>query len=145
MIHICFWFRVSVCPPQGTATNLNMDLENAENVSLNREKRDHLIKLSAEWIEDNEAIEKFNELKSLKEEKQWRNWYLGYTRIKFPHFYAGVRRYYMETTKISGFLSTPFFGKEFREENFLQKLRINFYIYLHPNISILGGNLSMVM
>ena len=122
--------RVSVCPPVDTSTNLNTDLVNAENVTLDKAVRDNLVKLAAEWVEDNEAAEIFEELESLKVDNQWRNWYLGYTEARLPYTEYGVRYYKIHTTAVPGSLSTPLFGQTFKEETFHQKMVTDLYIYL---------------
>ena len=145
MLSLNHIFRVSVCPPQDTSTNLNKDLVNAENATLNKDARDAMIKLAADLIEEYGEIEVYEELKSLKEENLWKNWYLGYTKLMFPWTYTGVRRYRVETTQTSGFFSTPYFGRHFEDDTCFHRTKTNFYIYLHPNITTLGGNLTMVM
>ena len=134
--------RVSVCPPAETSTNLNKDLVNADNVTLDKAVRENLAKLAAEWVEDNEAADIFEELKSLKVENHWRNWYLGYTEAKLPYTEYGARYYKIHTTVVPGYISSPLFGQTFTEETFHQKMVTDLYIYLHGNIT---GNLSMVM
>ena len=133
--------RVSICPPADTSTNLNKDLVNAENVTLDKEVRGNLVKLAAKWIEDNEAAEIFEELESLKIENHWRNWYLGYTEVRLPYTDYGARTHKIHTTAVPGSLSSPLFGQVFTEESFHQKMTTELFIYLPGNIT---GNLSMV-
>ena len=118
---------------------------NAENATLKKEARDDMIKLATDLIEEYGGIETYEELKSLKEETPLKNWYLGYTRLKLPFTYNGVRKYMVTTTQTTGFFSTPFFGKHFEEDTVLQKTLTIFRINLHSNITTLDGNLTMVI
>ena len=138
------FIRVSVCPPVNTSTNLNKDLLNTENVALNREARDELVKLAAVWLEGNVAKDLFEELRSLKEENQWKNWYLGYTVVRLPYTDYNQRRMYkIFSTAVPGSASSPLFRQEFSEDTFRKKIIPNYIIYLPDSITA-PGNLSMV-
>ena len=72
---------VTVCPPQGTNTVLNSDLQKAENATLDKNVRDELVKLAGEWLHDNEFREIYEEVDAFKEEHKFRNLYMGYSSL----------------------------------------------------------------
>ena len=132
-----------MCPPSDTTTNLNNDLMNAENATLDKVIRDELVLLAADLLDNNEPGNIFEELKSVNEKNKWLNWYNGFTRAELPDMdLLGASTYSVSTTAVPGFASSPLFRQNFTEETFLNKLGFELRIYPPSHI---GGNLSMVM
>ena len=48
---------VNVCPPEDTFTTMNYDLVMADNATLDKDVRDDLVRLSTEWVQDQEFME----------------------------------------------------------------------------------------
>ena len=115
-----------MCPPVGTSTNLNKDLINADNITLDKAARDELEQLAFELIEYNEAVKVFEELESLNEKNMWKNWYHGYTRVAFPNSFDDYFEIRIQTAAVPGSLSTPLFGQNYEEESFL----VNMFTYV---------------
>ena len=126
-------------------TNLNKDLLNAENTLLDKSAREHLENQAVNWIEEFYASKIYKELKSLKEEKQWINWYLGYTEAILPFTSKGKHYTDISTTAVSGFMSSPFFMQNFSEDTFFKMMKSNLLIYLPANITEIAGEVTLVM
>ena len=65
---------MTVCPPKDTNTALNSDLVKAENSTLDKEERKHLIILAGELLQDKEFEEIFEEENAFEEKRKFRNW-----------------------------------------------------------------------
>lgn len=136
-----FVFRVSVCPPVDTLTNLNNDLVTADD-TLDNDTKDLLIKLSAEIIEDVAFLKKFEEQELLKEENKFKNWYLGHSTLLLPSTeHDKIPRYLMKSTALSGSVSSPLFGHQYREDRFIKKMEVKCEISFPGIINTLAGNL----
>ena len=117
---------------------------NAENATLDKAARDDLVRLATYLVGGYETQKLFEELKSMNEENQWRNWYFGYTKAVFPFSDYEKHFYDVSTTAVPGSASSPLFGQAFTEETFLFEFSSQYSIYLPDNITGMG-NLSMVM
>ena len=93
-------------------------------------------------VEDNEHIEIFEGMESLKEENQWKNWYLGYTQARLPYsdVYSTIV-YRISTTAVTGSISSPFFGQRYTGST-SSNILTDLIIYLDDKID---ANLTMVM
>ena len=100
---------MTVCPPEGTKTNLNMDLLNAEKVTLDEDTRVELRHLSVEWLDDHEVGMIIDDLRSTKEENLWRNWYQGYSTLELPYILStsNAKNYRIYTTAVPGGIIHP--------------------------------------
>ena len=99
--------EVTVCPPSYTFTDLNYDLMLAENISLNDNMRNEMLKYAIELIEEDELFN--NNLTKLEEDNRYYNWYYGFTDTVIPTFstshYENVPSrliYYIYTSTTAG-------------------------------------------
>ena len=104
--------KVTVCPPKHTYTDLNFDLLNTENMTIDNKTRSELISYSLALLYDQLHNNMMKNLSILKDEKRYYNWYHGYTRIMLPS-YTNTFRYDVYTSATSGHISTQHFGEKF--------------------------------
>ena len=114
--------KVTICPPKNTFTDLNYDLMMTENVTLTKEMRDEMFKYALEVINEDSFSE--NNWSKLHEGDRFFNWYHGYTNIQSPYYeeYFGLN-IEIETSAISGVLTTQYYGEQFRPELLERKLK----------------------
>ena len=117
--------KITVCPPKNTFTDLNYDLMMTENITLTDEMRDEIFKYALEVI--NEDSFSGNNWTKFNEKDRFYNWYHGYTNFGSP-FYAmsplGRRlNFHMDTSAISGVVTTQYYGEPFRPELVERQLR----------------------
>ena len=67
--------KVTVCPPQNTYTDLNLDLIQAKDIALNNTEKDELSRFAMEVIQNHIHQEIMNNLRKLEEKDQFYNWY----------------------------------------------------------------------
>ena len=101
-----------MCPPKHTYTDLNFDLLNTENMTIDNKTRSELISYSLALLYDQLHNNMMKNLSILKDEKRYYNWYHGYTRIMLPS-YTNTFRYDVYTSATSGHISTQHFGEKF--------------------------------
>ena len=75
--------RITVCPPNGTYTDLNYDLKMIENMTLDEDAKRNLTQYGAQILADY-LFEKLENLETLKEIDRNYNWYYGNTKIELP-------------------------------------------------------------
>ena len=68
---------VSVCPPKGTNTALNLDILKFENKSISNSVRSKLLKYAGWWLQDEQFKTVSEEEKAFKETRHYRNLYEG--------------------------------------------------------------------
>ena len=125
--------KVTVCPPQNTYTDLNLDLIQAKNITLNNTEKDELSRFAMEVIQNHIHQEITNNLRKLEEKDQFYNWYNGLTQIKLP-VKSNDEAYKFEiwTYKSSGQVSTQFFGLPYNESLVDKDIYILVYIGIVP-------------
>ena len=104
--------KVMVCPPKHTYTDLNFDLLNTENMTIDNKTRNELISYSLELLYDHLHNNMMRNLSNLEDKERYYNWYHGYTRIILPS-YTNTFRYEVYTSATSGHISTQYFGDDF--------------------------------
>ena len=161
--------KITVCPPRNTFTDLNYDLMLVENVSLTEAvtqaeddtektvefdyfgipiggtaiintRNDELLEFASEVIDDHLYLDNWM---WLEEENRFYNWYQGYTRISEPKYdQNGILEYEIDTSAISGVVSTKHFGEKFNYQLFLKNLKCQIYINTPKNL-INNGNVTL--
>ena len=133
-IHDVKFPQVTVCPPEGTFTNLNYDYMMAANKTLDNATRENLIASAALRIQDQDFEKVLKEEESFFEENRYRNWYLGYTQPSLAKKSADTHYFNILTTATSGSISTPFFKEPYHPDKF-QEILVYEYLIYHPPIS----------
>ena len=106
--------KVTVCPPKNTFTDLNFDLMNLNNATLNNKTKDQVIRFAMEVIQEQIHQEIMRNLGKVEEKDQSYNWYNGLTQIKLPYnAQDGTFTLFISTYKTSGQVSTQSFGLPF--------------------------------
>ena len=146
--------KVTVCPPKGSHTALNVDLIRAENGSIKiaKEILDQMKLAADRLVEERESWELMVEAREFYEENKFKNWYNGVSKVVFPYetlnLPVSARNYlskimsngfnpnleyfyghYMFTSATSGSVHTPWFGQTYDEDIYLNgidyRIRIN--------------------
>ena len=74
--------QIYICPPENTVTNLNYDIINTNNVTLNSSQIYLLYDLVNEKIEEAESKKFMAGLNAFEEENRYMNWYMGVTEFR---------------------------------------------------------------
>ena len=113
--------KVVVCPPRDTYTNMNFDLVQAENITLDVVTRKAFTEYALDVVQDQFFEKTKNYLEKVQEESRYLNWYYGYTDICFPGILDDNCNenvnYKISTSAVSGSVSTKNFGKFMDDEN----------------------------
>ena len=104
--------------PRNLFLNLNNDIRNSNKVRITKELRNELLDYAMDVIEDHYSKEIMANLSKIQDPDRYYNWYQGYTQVVYPYFDHNVRQLAinMETTAISGNISTQYFGEKFDAE-----------------------------
>ena len=105
--------KVTVCPPKGTYTNLNYDFETLKKRKhFNETTRNELLRYAIAKIQNHVHKEIMTNMSKILEEKQYYNWYNGYTLLSLPYYDKINDRlvYHVNTATTSGSVSTSHFG-----------------------------------
>ena len=144
--------KVTVCPPRNTYTDLNYDLMMTQNMTLDDEIKDELIKYATEQMNDHVFNTIMRNLSNIQEKDRYYNWYHGITKIELPSYtaddgtysgneYSGVN-YYVTTYASSGTIFSQYFGDKFDadkvEPQFYNEIKIRFSEELidNPNVTL---------
>ena len=110
--------KVTVCPPRNTYTDLNYDIMMNENITLDSDLRSDLSSYAVEILQEHlhDLVKK--NMKTLKDNDRYFNWYHGYTQLnpgrKYKYGNKDFRSlHYINTHAISGSISTQDFGCKF--------------------------------
>ena len=121
-----------VCPPKNTFTNLNLDLMNAEKITLNNEMRESLINLTTEMILDEEFFDVYENENEVFLTNKFKNWYTGFLSATL----STAQVVEVSTSSEAGLFSSPFYGDSvFRADKF--HIQADYAIRINPpkNIS----------
>ena len=122
--------KVTVCPPKNINTNLNYDLMRIQNLTLDNDTRDDLTHLAVELLWDTLHSNIIKNLSKLEDTNRYYNWLRGYTEIGIPTYNPdkGIT-YTVNTSAISGHISSQHFGKKFNAKNVetQNNFRLNVY------------------
>ena len=101
--------NVTVCPPKNSYTNLNMDIIESEDLTINRETIGELKEYANEVIQEAFYNELMSNLSKVKDPNRFSNWYYGHTEISFPYHDPGSEtghlNYTIATSAASGNIS----------------------------------------
>ena len=115
--------KVTVCPPKHTYTDLNFDLLNTENMTIDNNTRSELISYSLELLYDQLHNNMMMNLSILEDSDRYYNWYQGYTDIKLPYNGFSQLKYDISTSATSGNISTQHFGENFDKHKVAKKIK----------------------
>ena len=110
--------NVTVCPPRNSFLNLNYDILQSENVTVNADIRKELFEYALNIIQNDFYDEIIANLTKIQDPNRHFNWYHGYSKIVFPYHNSKFNQlsYYIFTNARSGNISTQYFGDRFRAE-----------------------------
>ena len=127
--------NVTVCPPRNSLTSLNPDLLSSRNITLDEAER---LRLVSAAVFDGVFSTRYPQFAAFRQQK-YINWYRGISRefIKYDknEDYEIEKKYHIETTDLSGTVSTPHFGQLFDEKIFELDLTWVFTIFLPDNLT----------
>ena len=110
--------KIKVCPPKHTYTNLNYDVLKIENATLDNTTRQELLSFAFLIIDDAHHNEIMNNLSTLEEADRYYNWYYGKSNLLLPKYQLNDGNSYLEnvieTVALSGCISTPYFGEQYK-------------------------------
>ena len=118
---------------------------NAENVTINKEVRQDLLRLSREWLQDQEFKDMFEEEISFEEEDKVRHWYESLTTVTFPYDGYYRHKYEFQTHATTGSVKTPWFGDKFNADKYKDDVQYAYVINFPKNIALLYPNMSVVL
>ena len=130
--------NVIVCPPRNSFTSLNPDLLMSRNINLNGTE------LVTAGVFDGIYNTRYPQFMAFRQQK-YINWYRGISRefIKyyevwftwFGVWYTGIeKKYHINTTDLTGSVSTPYFEQRFDEKIFELNMTWVFTFYLPDNL-----------
>ena len=70
-----------VCPPKNSMTNLNYDLENLANMTLDNKTRNDLAKFAIQQVADFHYEDIIKQMRFFLEENKYYNWYHGFSEV----------------------------------------------------------------
>ena len=121
--------KVTVCPPKNTFTDLNYDLKNVENMTIEKDAQNELTMHANELLYDQFYSTMMTDMRLLEYDQRYFNWYYGYDKLSPPEYtmvksYGVVYKVY--TGAISGTVSTQFFGDKYD----VDKVRPRVFLYV---------------
>ena len=136
--------NVTVCPPRGLFLNLNHDIKESENITLNKDLRKELLDYALDVILDQYYNEAMANLSKIQDPDRYYNWYHGYTFLRYPHYNYKVNqlKYYVDTAAASGNMTTPYFSDNFNADKVDGNIFIQIRIHVPPSVS---GNRSTTL
>ena len=146
--------RITVCPPKGSHTALNYDLQKSE---LNESLRNDLRDLALEMVEDREGWEIMVDNKAFVEDNKYFNWYNGISSVAFQYeaidfaeslllniatgrnnadknFWVFISGFSSSTLASSGSFHTPWLIQPFDELLFVKNVDYKFAINIPENL-----------
>ena len=110
--------KVTVCPPKHTYTNLNYDILKIENATLGNTTKQMFLNFAFQTIDAAHHTDIMNNLSKLEEVDRYYNWYHGKSKLILPMFLLNTESPFLEnkieTAASSGFISTPYFGEQYK-------------------------------
>lgn len=126
--------NVTVCPPRNSFTSLNPDLAMSGELELDEKQRKEL----AEYVSEAAFVSNYNAnfLKFIAYKKErYINWYLGISKLTLPYEENIFKKYDLETSDLTGTISTPYFKEEFDENKFELVTDLLYSIYVPDNLT----------
>ena len=139
--------NVTVCPPRGLFLNLNHDIKESENITLNKDLRKELLDYALDVILDQYYNEAMANLSKIQDPDRYYNWYHGYTEVTYPYDSYSKQQlyYYVETTAPSGNISTQYFGDKFEADKVDANIYIDLFIYVLASGSFREKNRAIMI
>ena len=129
--------NVTVCPPRNSFTSLYPDLLRSRNITLGEAERKKLV---TDGVFDGVYNTRYPQFLAFRQQKYF-NWYRGISRefIEYYDIYDDDvevdKEYHIETTDLTGSVSTPYFGQVFDEKIFELDMTWVFTLYLPDNLT----------
>ena len=122
--------NVTVCPPRYYSLNLNYDIIQSENRTLDSNSREKLFDYAMEVIQDYYFEEIMNNMSRLQDPNRYFNWYYGYTKLNYPYYdkYSNQFQYRIDTSALSGNISTKYFGESFDISKIDERIYFMLYV-----------------
>ena len=138
---------ITVCPPKGTKTSLNLDLRKLRNRSLNEDEKAMFVELVDAWIFEKDPLELVEEIKAFTA-GHLMNYYLGITSLSLP--YDGTvgtvaNLFTITSTSSNGYFSVPGFDKPLPGLGFRRNINYKYFIELPSNLPDVLQNGSLVI
>jgi hypothetical protein len=136
--------QVTVCPPEGSNTALNYDLNKAQDTILDDETRNELTLLAFELMHQHDH-EKFKNLVSgVVEDEQLSLLYSEYRKMTLLQYFSERAEWSIKTSGGQGLCSSPAFGEERNSYNFIKEMSVYLEVSLPDTVdTILMINLTM--
>ena len=106
--------KVTVCPPKNTFTDLNYDLERADEMGLDDDQRNQLFGMALGLLETKHFENNWAFWNKVQEKNRFFNWYHGLTVIASPLSHRQTLRFLVSTSAPNGVLTTQHFGEPFQ-------------------------------
>ena len=128
--------NVTVCPPRNSFTSLTPDLVKSRNINFDVEKRKTLSDDVVRAVYDASFHKKYQEFVDLRQD-QYIDWYTGISSSKNVPGERNINynKYSVETTRLDGQFSTPYFRQSLDEHKFQIAIIFKVHIYVPPNLS----------
>ena len=118
---------------------LNTDVENSTEKTVGKKTREELGNLSVIFWQDQYFVENNEAESSLVEENKYRNYYRGFTELRFPYYAKYGNREYLEslmnTYSTSGSIKSASYGQPFDSNKFRYFVWSEYYIHFTANIT----------
>ena len=128
--------NVTVCPPKNSFTSLIPDLVMSRKMIFDEEKRKELSGSVHETVFEANYEAKYQEfLEYGQRKKEFMNWYSGLTKLSLPHIDTYFKKYRLETSSLTGSISTPYFRNSFDENRFEKTFVWTFNLFVPSNLT----------
>ena len=124
--------HVTVCPPQKSFLNLNYDVMKADEIEIDEQKRIELLDFALEVVQESFYFELMANLSKVEDPDRNKNFYHGYTMIKYPYINKYRKHgldYDIHTSASTGKLSTKDFAKAFNVDKIDGDIEIFIKVY----------------
>ena len=122
--------KITVCPPKNTYTNLNYDIQMADDVQLlNNKTQKKILKRFLMKMHEFDFLKTYSRL--FEGPEQFMNWFKGinvFDKSNIPQYSSSHQTF--TTYSNNGTIQTPHFREAFNEENFT--IRASYYMKFKP-------------
>ena len=121
--------NVTICPPTNSYLNLNYDLMKSTEMNLDNVTRSELLDDAIGVIHEEFCNELMTNLSKVEDSDRYYNWYHGYSKLRFPYHSGRWLVYNVETTAISGNISSIGYGTKFDADKLDGMIDIRILVY----------------